>query len=364
MPIVSGYNFHGTVTPENVRYFNARYIDTEAPIDDLQVSNGVTSYVKQTIKGLNSGIEMAVIEDLVGQVAACEQQAPLFSGRSFNYPPISQIATDGLPVTTEATFLSAERNLELLTELADIDLYAATSPFDRQHRAVEWSAPLEDTFALRLRGGSGASTVSLDLGLGILDIEANPDNPRYKELWRCGIDTEHDDATGSFGARFIRTGSGVKPGDTFKTEAFDVFRNSYGVMPQKLLGLVGLYAMREINPDYAVALTTEGACNLSTLGKSRGKCDYDGIFASVGFEESPDPHWQVIEDFPDGFFEALDRANLNGREIHSLDMAITALQDAAPTARSTVSEDVVMPITFCSDDSPRTIERELQLYMK
>jgi hypothetical protein len=208
-----------------------------------------------------------------------------------------------------------------------------------------------------MRGASGDSTVSFNFALGV--TRETPHGKRFNELWRTGFDTEELEE-GRLGTRFILTASGVKTGDSDKAEAFKRFRKMSGLMPQRLLGLVGLYAMRELKPSYAVALSLDGAINLSSLGKSRGICDYDGIFRDVGFRDyGRDSNWLSIPHFDNsGFGDALYRANLNSHEVETLDMVVHGLRQ--PRAITPNGEVRLNPPTeLCSDNDPSAIEQEL-----
>lgn len=152
----------------------------------------------------------------------------------------------------------------------------------------------------------------------------------------------------------------VKPGDVFKSQAFDQFRKRHKIMPARLLGMMGLYFMRELEPDYAVALSTEGARQYSTLGKSKGKCDYDGIFHDIGFESTPDSKWLGISDFTDGFYGAILKARVKKREQPILATAAEALQNMQPLK----SHQEAGPLfELCSDESREVIEREVAIVL-
>jgi hypothetical protein len=233
------------------------------------------------------------------------------------------------------------------------EAFAAIGRTPRKTRAIEWLAPIDEDYQLRARGASGAGTFSLDLGLGVVD-HRRAYHPTYKELWRSGIDTV--EADGQLGVRFIRTGSGVKNHDEVKSEAFDEFRKRHRILPQRLLGIVGLYLMREFEPDFAVALTNEGARSFSTLGNSKGSCDYSAIFANIGFIPSEDRHWLAVPDFGEGFYDALRRAAVLRSEESVLHTSIEALN----TMSSTDPNQAAGPLfKLCSDTSAQTIAREI-----
>ncbi len=137
------------------------------------------------------------------------------------------------------------------------------------------------------------------------------------------------------------------------------------MLPGRLLGLIGLYAMRELQPDYAIALTTQGGKDLSTLGRSKGTCDYSGIFANIGFQPSDNPHWLVSDDFDNGFYESLERANLRRNEVDLLNAAVTSINSSHPIIGTPLSiEPYSLPIHLCSDRSIPAFERDLALHYR
>jgi hypothetical protein len=235
------------------------------------------------------------------------------------------------------------------------------SPGTRTRR-TEYSAQLDDDFELRIRGGSGASALSLDFGLGWRQQRTFGDEEHevvtYKELWRSGIDTEHH--ADQMGVRIVRTGSGVKPGHVDKQEAFDEFRDRHGIMPQRMLAIINLYAARELEPDYVVALSTEGAKEFSTLGHSTGTCDYTGIGTNSGLLETSDPYWLGVGEYMQhGFYDTLERAKITQREAATLDLAIQAVNAATP-----IKQDLPLNFQMCTNNDPAVVERELAVYLR
>lgn len=296
--------------------------------------------------------------DFFGHVAEADDGNPLTKGLSFRYPAVSEIPEFGAERTAPANIDSATANISYMISRYGSDLFKSSN---KKKRMVEYVAPIGDEYELKIRGGSGASALSLDFGLGWVRRRDNhaPDSPfsrSYQELWRMGLDTEHHD--GVMGARIVRTGTGVKGAEQDKQQAFDRFRREYGIMPQRLLGLIGLYVAREMDPDYATALTTVGARTLSTLGRSRGCCDYSGIFTNIGFSETSDPYWLGIGSYSSGFYDALDRAGINRNEAETLDLAIRAINEAVHT-----DGDIPTDLKLCADDDPQVVERELAVYL-
>jgi hypothetical protein len=335
-----------------------RLIGEAAASTDPAVQGALLKFIRSVIGSHKSDIPLEDAQTFAQSVAGIDRETPLFSGRSFRYPGLSILT--GQQTAASATLRSAETNMGFMSKRFGNKFFSASHAQQRQNRLLNWSAPIDENYELRVRGASGASAFSLDFGLGLLEPRPNGFST-YKELWRAGIDTEHSETAG-IGARFIRTGSGIKPGDESKQRGFDIFRKTHGIMPQRLLGLVGLYAMRELEPDYALALTTQGGTNLSTLGKSRGTCDYSGIFANVGFEASEDQNWLAINDFGSGFYDALERSRIRRSEADILHQTVLSINGASLVDPHGERPEDDTPIQLCTDQSPATIDRELSVY--
>ncbi len=340
------------VSHQNLQQFNAATLLPDRPPVDQLVNGGLKRFFNNTLGSMRGGVGAEALHSFVGAVVDYEQDLPIFS--PFRYAGAPRIADLELDGSAETTVVSALSNMRYMIDRFDPEVFAATGYRRRNERAVTWRAPIDDTYEMRIRGGSGAGAFSIDLGIGAIDNTRS--RPSYKELWRTGIDTIH--AAGAMGARFIRTGSGIKHGDTAKEKAFDDFRQRHRILPQRLLGLTSLYLMRELEPDYVLALSTEGAKRLSSLNHSKSPCDYTGIFTDIGFQPSDDPNWLVINDFPDNFYAALERAGIKKHEGHRLHEAVQSVNSmdlATGGSTSTASR----LFRLCTDESRQTLEREL-----
>lgn len=347
--------FEGEISSNNVKLFDPNSVLTDGQSLDPAIGGGLKKYLK-SLACLRGKLSVETAADLIRGVADYEDELPLFSTQPFRYAALPFLPEAGVRRTAELTARSAVENMDYMQERFGAEAFAAETYASRQVRLIEWDAPIDDDYHLHVRGASGAGTFSIDLGLGVMDRSKEP--PKYKELWRAGIDTAH--AYGILGARFIRTGSGIKQEhDDFKVKAFDRFRKRHGILPQRLLGLLGLYFMRELEPDYAVALTTTGARRLSTLGRSQGCCDYSGIFANIGFQPSTDEDWLAITDFGEGFYEALMRAGIRRREEPVLDTAMRSLNAMEPIDPD--QRDRGRLFEVCTDEGRDVIERELRV---
>lgn len=321
-----------------------------------QVRGGLKQFFRNSIDAAGGSIAIDSAATLVAQIAREDSRHPLCSATPFRYAAPAEIPEYGTECTAEATARAAITNMWFMLERYDGETFAQKVDQWRKGRAVQWRAPIDDNFEIRVRGGSGAGTYSIDFGLGMW----SPDSPwKYNELWRNGIDTVQE--ADMLGARFIRTGSGIKPDDDKKQQGFDKFRKTYGILPQRLLALVGLYYMRELHPDYSLAMTTKGACKLSTLNKSSGSCDYTEIFKNVGFAASEDANWLVVREFPEGFFNALDRAKIRRREFDALHAAVGSINNMQAVDATGQELDIEPIFTLCTDNSPSTVEREVAL---
>lgn len=300
------------------------------------------------------GVTMDTARDLVSEIAHYEIDLPLYSVHPFRYLPVPDLPEAGFSATAEASVHSALENARYMRERFGDVTFAAQGSHQRRLHQVTWIAPLDRDYHINVRGGSGAGTFSIDFGLGVIDYHREV--PKYKELWRTGIDTVHSDEI--LAARFIRTGTGIKDGkNSFKGESFDKFYKKYGLLPQRLLGLVGLYFMRELEPAYAFALTTEGARTLSSLNHSKGGCDYTKIFSCLGFRTTSDRNWLAIPDFENGFYEALEESYTREDAEDSVDLAIEALKKMVTV--ESLEEKTGPLFEICSDDSEEVVSREV-----
>lgn len=326
---------------------------------DTNTRGGVKQFINNTLKTADGTIQVGTVREFITELAEYSEQHTPYSAQPFRYAALPNLPDIGLTCTAEDTVAAAVDNMRSLTSWFDPRTFAATKNPDGRgrQRTVQWRAGLDNEYEIRLRGGSGAGTFSLDLGLGTYD----PSRPyKYNELWRNGIDTVSLD--GETIVRFIRTGSGVKPGDTTKQQAFDRFRKVHGMLPQRLLAILGLYYARELEPVHAVAMTTEGARKLSTLGNSAGNCDYTGIFRDVGFTDTSDTNWSAVANFSSGFYDALSRARIRRREADALDTAVHSLNEAKPVNCVGRAVDITLPIQLCSDGGSKILEKELAVY--
>lgn len=348
------------ISLDNIHSFEPNMLLPEGTVLDTSTRGGIFQFIKYALKAANGTINNNTARELVEELADYSEQYTPYSYLPFRYAVLPNLPDLGSTHTAEATVAAALCNMRSLTKKFGPKTFAATkgSYGNGRQRTAQWRAALDDTYELRLRGSSGAGTFSLDLGLGTHE----PARPyKYNELWRTGIDTIPMGEKSI--VRFIRTGSAIKPGDTTKQKAFNKFRKAHGLLPQRMLAILGLYYARELEPSHVVALTTEGAITLSTLGKSTGCCDYSGIFSNVGFMDTTDPNWSAINDFPVGFYNALDRANIRRSEADTLHAAALSLKDAKPVGP--IGQPVDIPpfsIHPCSDNNIYTIENELAIY--
>jgi hypothetical protein len=319
---------------------------------DPTVVGAVGNFLGSSIKSQKGGIDTALVHDFLSVVLRAEtEENGLAKGSAFRYPAVSDIPEFGSERTAANTVSSARDNASFMISYFGLDSFLVDDP-KRKRRVIEHTIDIDD-FVLKMRGGSGTGCFSIDLGLGFNAAT------RYNELWRTGFDTEHHGDT--MGARIIRTGTGVKPGEEAKEKKFDEFRRNFGIMPQRLLGLTCLYLMREVNPDYLLAMSSEGAVRISTLGRSKGRCNYTGIFENIGFQQTPDPYYLSGGAGHDAFYDTLSRANISRGEADALHLFCENIQDhmEAQTSQGETS----MIIDVCSQDDPGTLERELAVYI-
>ncbi|HEX5796818.1 MAG TPA: hypothetical protein VFX86_00325 [Candidatus Saccharimonadales bacterium] len=345
----------GEINPQNVGHLNVNgYAPGGLELEE-EVAGGLKKFAKSAIRSLSGNISGESFGELVTGVAEYEKDLALYSAQPFRYAALPGIREEGMRCTAEGTVRSATMNMRMMRSMFGDQAFSAIARKPRHHRAVVLSGQLDEDYEIQVRGGAGAGTFSIDFGLGT----RNQQSHSYNELWRSGVDTVH--AEGRLGTRFIRTGSGIKHDSDFggkKTASFKEFRRRYGMLPQRMIGMMGLYFMRELNPDFAVALTSEGATRLSTLGRSQGACDYTGIFRNIGFLPSSNRYWQYIPEFNDeGFYDALTRAGIRKREADGLNRAADAINTASNV------DGTVFPIKLCSDESPETLRRELSVHM-
>lgn len=346
------------ITPGNVRDFDMESLQNpNSPPLEPTIAGCLKKYFTGAVKGLKGNIQVEEAARLTNGIAEYESHWPLFSVKPFRYPALPELPDQDVHCTANNTVRSACENMDYMRERFGERTFAAELFDVRSVRAVTWVAPIDYDFQLQLRGASGAGTFSIDFGLGYVDRDNEHKVPNYKELWRTGVDTAFTD--GVFGARFIRTGSAIKGEDPVKSKAFEEFKMRHAIMPQRLLGIIGLYFMRELEPDYAVALSTEGARAYSTLGRSKGKCDYDGIFGDVGFQPIKDRNWLAIPEFGEGFYDAITQARVRHREERILRDTVESIQNMHtinPNDEHAVGR-ILFPV--CSDDGKDVIEKEI-----
>lgn len=348
----------GEITPHNVRNLDPQsLLEPEARTLDPSINGYLKAYFASTVKGLKGNVSVEAATELVGGITDYEREQPLFSVKPFHYMPVPDLPAIDVRCTAESTLVAAINNMRYMQERFGTRPFAAELPEKRVVRAVTWVAPIDDDFHLHVRGASGSGTFSIDLGLGVIDRDNRSHTDNYKELWRAGIDTAS--VNDHLGARFIRTGSGTKAGDTFKIEAFDRFRKQHHILPQRLLGILGLYFIRELEPDYAVALSTEGAKRYSTLTNSKGVCDYDGIFKNIGFEPTSDRHWLGILNFGEKFYDAIVTAHVKRNEQRVVDSAVEAVINMEPLNPLDADTTGTRLFDLFEDDHPGTLAREI-----
>lgn len=348
------------IRQQDIRNFepNALLTADAVPLN-AQVRGGLIQFARNTLGTARGPIHEGSMRALIAEIATVDAEYPIYSAQPFRYAATPDLPEKGITCSAESTVVAALANMRFMVSRFHPQTFAASASESRKKRAVQWRTRFDDNFEFRMRGGAGAGAFSIDLGLGIAPIEKPG---AYNELWRTGIDTVFIDS--QLGARFIRTGSGVKRGDVEKTQAFEQFRKTYGILPQRLLGILGLYCMRELNPDYALAMTTEGARRYSTLGKSSGTCDYSGIFTNIGFQPSGNPNWLIVEDFSTGFFESLKKARIRRRESDVLHSSVQSMRNMTAVESNGNILPLKPPIIICSDNSKKTIEKELGVYMR
>jgi len=322
----------------------------------LQVNTGLKEFMARTVNEFPGNIPLEAARALVSEIAHYEIDRPLYSVHPFRYVPVPELPEAGYERTAESTVTSALENARYMRERFGDVTFASQGPNQRRLREVTWFAPVDRDYHLNIRGGSGAGTFSIDFGLGVIDY--NKKVPKYKELWRTGIDTAI--SGDALAARFIRTGTAIKEGrESFKGQSFDRFYKQHGILPQRLLGLVGLYFMRELEPDHAFALTTEGARRFSSLKHSKGGCDYTKIFGSLGFQAIGDKNWLAITDFENGFYAALEASDNRKAAEDTLNLALESLKTMITV--DPLQKGLGPLFEICSDDSPNVISRELKV---
>jgi hypothetical protein len=349
----------GVITTRNVRDLNPQSLLPEGikPLDP-NINGWLKKYFATTVNMLPGPINRDSASRLVTGLAEYESELPLYSVKPFRYAPPPDMPEYGVQLSAESTVVAAGDNMDYMLEHFGKPAFAAEVAAKRTVRAATWISPIDEDFHLHVRGGSGSGTFSIDFGLGVIDRKNRTNVPNYKELWRTGVDTVPLDD--SIGARFIRTGSGIKDNDPFKSAAFYHFRRRHNILPQRLLGLIGLYFMRELEPRYAVAFSTAGARHYSTLKNSQGGCDYDGIFKNIGFEAIPtDENWLAIPNFGEGFYKAIVVSKIKRREEAVLYTAVEALKDMEPL--NPPDKDTVGQRLFplCEDDHPSILAQEV-----
>ncbi|HYF96592.1 MAG TPA: hypothetical protein VD947_00975, partial [Patescibacteria group bacterium] len=204
----------GEITRENVGSLEIpNFLPTEETIPP-PVIQGIRTFTTKLLRHAGGAIEPETFGELTRSIANYEAQFPAFSGVPFRYPIVPELETHGIERSAEATVISAVANQTYLADRFGPQAFAATDYKPRNQRLEKWYAPLGDDYALQFRGGSGAGTFSLDIGLGMIDPtkEDRPPEYNYRELWRVGIDTAHND--GVMGTRFIRTGTAISPSDS------------------------------------------------------------------------------------------------------------------------------------------------------
>lgn len=328
-----------------------------APLDPT-IAGYFKHYFGGLVKSLKGDLPLSKARVLVDSVALIEQSTPLFSVTPFRYVPIPDAPDLDLRCTAESTVDSAATNLHELVELFGVMPFTSVLRKPRTARRLAWYGEIDRDYFLQFRGGSGAGSFSIDTGLGFMD-RSDRSEGTYKELWRVGFDTVQT-SSGELCTRIIRTGSGIKGRDGIKSDAFDKFRKKYNILPQRLLGLLSLYLMRELDPKFAFALSTRGAMNFSTLGRSKGDCSYDKLFTDIGFLPMEDKNWLAIPDFRIGIYGALECARIRRKEEEILELAANAAINMAPL--NPLDGDLYGQrlIPVFTDDSKKTIEREIE----
>lgn len=197
--------FFGEINPANVRSRDPQSLLAPHQGElSPAINGGLKKYIANIVNRSPGNLSRDTVAEFVGGVAAYETDNPLFSATPFRYACLPDLPALGVRFSGEDTVKSAIQNMAYMQERFGSTAFAPELPSPRSVRAQTWVAPIDDDYQLHVRGASGAGTFSIDFGLGVID-HSNL-TPNYKELWRAGVDTVHSE--GSFGARFIRTGSG------------------------------------------------------------------------------------------------------------------------------------------------------------
>ncbi|HSW36941.1 MAG TPA: hypothetical protein VLG37_01070 [Candidatus Saccharimonadales bacterium] len=331
------------LTPREARQ-QVRAYAVQAGINP-EICEGFSYYLVDKF-GVDNSRTLEVGTRLMEAVAQLVDNTTIYKARSFNYLPTS----DDLPEVASQAF----RNAQFMVDVFGVPMFAAHPNIAGQPGGV-YKAPLgDDGLYLSCKGGSGSGTFSLDFAIGAYrerpyDYGVGIHNTRG-EIWRMGVDTMLD-PSGQRILRIIRTGSGIginPDADSVKEEQFKAYRREYGLLPQRALAFLALYIAYDLGMDSAAALSTEGAIEISTLGRSKGICDYNGIFNGVGFGASSNPNWLGVDNLQATFYDRLinDQAEsgLRLQEVRGIDELIAVFNEL------TTMQGEPFPVKLCQDN--------------
>ncbi|MCA9341392.1 hypothetical protein KC952_02575 [Candidatus Saccharibacteria bacterium] len=273
--------------------------------------------------------------------------------RGFNFLPVDP--TDDISTKLKRVVLNAYRmNVELGGDFFARKTYDGSGYF---------RAPIDDEFAVAVKGGSGAGTFSLDIALEYNKYGDGRDslNPSH-ELWRTGIDTAELNNNES-AIRIIRTGSGIKPDDSVKPGKITEFKKRYNTTPPRVLTFLAAHVMLAMRGDTGLALSSYGAETLSSLKKSnnRARTRYSEIHEGIGFIGNYNPYWHSMSDLPNNFYDQIVAQNdsepgIQPHERHIIDLAIDAFNSLKNT------ENNPFRLKLCTDDPQSVVQSAVSSY--
>jgi len=283
------------------------------------------------------------------------EAVPLAKATSFNYLPIHSRK----PIDEQIS--SALDNAQEHIDTYGIDTFRHGAP-RAYHRA-----PFPDSsgYSIAAKGGSGAGTFSIDLAIEYNKFEDDRDylKPSH-ELWRTGLDIYRDDQGNTHG-RIIRTGGGVKAHDTIKQDKFNTFLREYRTTPQRILTYLGAHLIHDQYRTNALALSSYGAHELSSLNKSQSAkpTPYSAIHEQSGFVKSYNEYWHLAPDIRNTFYDLFVSQNevdagIRPHEYRPCDIAVTAFN-----AMTNYPEGSAFPVKLCSNDDPNVVESAMRAFM-
>lgn len=251
-------------------------------------------------------------------------------------------------------------NMKFWVELFGIDFFArsARSP---DARKTFYRAPIPDSgCVLTCKGGSGMGTFSMDLAIA---DEAGDSRKISGELWRLGIDSDFDRATGERSLRIIRTGSGVSSDEGVYDSKRQVFRNfvrRMNILPQRALGFLALYLAHDLGVQKMKHLSLPGVRDKHLiLNPASGvNFDYDRAAESLGFNVDG-RLWHEIDDIGGkGMYDALVSPGKAGsgmkrHELEAMEPVIAAFREI---------ERQGSPLRVCSRDTREELANAINAF--